>query len=323
MVADFGGCRASTEVCLAQAIENQLDPEAPKSQKFSRGFFGNLCIVKGAAKGTAPSRDLARRARSSYAQNLALGLAGLFSGYALKLGDTPDTDFPFDLTADMISGLLMRAEASCRNIARQEHYAGNPYARGTAAHAAHAAEQASAHDPGALGTGVAKTWKARFAESFVSYLPLVPATVGAYIFYVAAEDFIRGEDITSPEKLAEYAKKATLALTWDLGFNVLHILFLDKVYLEMLPGARDWINALLRNRVYTFTLRGGAAGVRTGSAAAGKTFLGVSAGEVPGYALEMGTRWGIQTLQQYSWFVLAEKLTVGERGTMPRGKGVK
>ena len=265
-------CPSPRTDCLSAAIDQNLNPESPRNQKFLRELFGNVCLLSGAAKGLPPNPLLAKNARSSVALNLALSMGALTSGYLMESSGDPKAQIPFDVAATVIGSILIRSEVGCRNQSK---------------------------NASTLESALALSWPKKFIKNYLDYLPWVPTMAGMYVGFVAAEDLIRGEDILTGDKLKEYLNKAVLSMVWDLGFNLVHVTFLDKVYFQTLPRGRELLNNFLRRKVYAGTLRG----------LADKKLLIVPVGEVPGYIFELGARWSIQTARQYAWLVAEKQLT--------------
>jgi hypothetical protein len=194
-----------------------------KQQSWLRRLFKNSCIVNGSAPGGTPNKAYARIVQRGYAISLAISLIAQNGGYLSSTN--PDQEYPFDLTASLIFGSLMKAEIGCRNE--------DPRFKADAL---------------ALGQAIEKK---SFWDRYKSYLKWLPITGGIYVGCIATEDFVRGglaELNGDPNGLAwnkagdksiEYLKEFGAGALWDMFFLGVHAKFLDDFFLSK-SAARGW-----------------------------------------------------------------------------------
>lgn len=257
-VQDLHARCGSNRSCLEKGLEGLFSLQHPAQRTFLQKHFHPSCLLSG--RGDA---DLARRAQGHFVQNSLLGLAALNMGYVGRQQTTGEAEYPFGM---LVYGQVMNviyAELACRNRVKPDR---------------------------------AMTRMQRFRQDYNGYAKMaLPATVG-YVGAIAAEDWVRGEDITDPQKLQAYMAEGVVSLVWDLGFGALNAFRLNQLFVDDLPAMRRMIQD----------------GIDRGLIQAKARWIGDQKTlvfvfrDLPGHGVETGVRWAWSSFRSYLWLLTSD-----------------
>lgn len=213
-------------------------------------------------------------------RNLAIGLSALGVSYtagvgaALKDGkEIPD--YPFDITASVITLSLWRTWVMCKNE----------------------------YSPSAKQL----PWAKRAWKNFAAYQKVILFGNFIYIGFVASEDWTRGEDITSAEKLKAYGTEFVVSYVWDQAFAGLGVVVIDPFFKRLPDLAPLWASRI--GRLFNPATNTKLVNLND------KNFLFVKVGnplEIFGMVADYGTRWSLSASRSWIWLEVRKLIGASE-----------
>ena len=240
--------------CLESKFEEALRPESPQNQAFLKKLFKKPCLLGG-----GPHAALAKQVFRSYAINASISLSTQVAGYFTKHAADPNYTFPIGYVAQSQLFAMILAEQVCRNKIKN------------------------------LNSTDAAAKKA-FDNFVKSYLPTMLVASSTYMAAVIFEEYMRGEDITSPEKIEGYLREGALAIAWDIGTVALNAAIMDKIMIEKIPQWGKLISQSLQSGV-----------LKNAKWIEGQKLLVVKASDLVGTGSEVGIRWFYYYLRSLGW----------------------
>jgi hypothetical protein len=210
-------------------------------------------------------------------RNLAIGLSALGFAHTSNIKSALENneaipDFPFDITATVITLNLWRTWVMCKN-----EY--NTPTEGL-------------------------SWAKRSWKKFVAYQNVILFGNFIYIGFVMGEDWLRGEDVTSKEKLKAYGTEFVVSYVWDQAFAGLGVVAVDPI-LKRLPDLAPAISSRLSRALMS---PGATAKLMSLN---DKKFVFVRVGnplDVFGTAIDYGFRWSYSATRSAAWMEVRKLL---------------
>jgi hypothetical protein len=217
-------------------------------------------------------------------RNLAVGLSAIGFAHTARMrsaleGGEVLPDFPFDSTATAITLTILRTKVMCKNL-----------------------YSAGAQDP-------TLTRMQKIKRNFLAYQGVILYGNFIYIGFVASEDWARGEDVLSKEKLRSYGTEFVVSYVWDQAFGGLGVVILDpfaKWMAELGPRGALKIGSWLPAQVNGWLVKKG-----------DKNFLFMKVGnplEIPGVVADYASRFGQSTARSWLWLQVRDLLARGAAG---------
>lgn len=219
-------------------------------------------------------------------RNLAIGLSALGFSYTSSINKALETDselpdFPFDITASVITLSLWRTWVMCKN----EYSVGE-------------------HE---------LPWAKRAWKNFLAYQNVILFGNFVYIGFVAGEDWVRGEDIISEEKLKAYGTEFVVSYVWDQAFAGLGVVAIDPL-MKRLPELAPGISTLIGKKILSPAMNAKLVELNQ------RNFLFIKIGnplDLIGITIDYGTRSSYSTGRSMIWLEVRKLIDQFSSQTSP------